>query len=284
MSLSWRGMDRAALDAAYDNRAAVADSADWIERWTRQTQQLRALHPEHLDLAYGSRPRNRVDLYRSSAPDAPLLAFIHGGYWQRNSKDVFGCLAEGPLARGIDVAMLGYTLCPEVRLSEVVEEIAGALDWLARHARSRGFPASRILVSGWSAGGHLTALAMHHPAVAAGVAISGIFDLEPIRLGSLNDAVRLDTAEVERLSPIRRLPSAAGPLIVSFGERELPELQRQSREFFTAWQSVGLKGQLLPLPAHNHFSILDELQRPDGALTTAVRRLVDTTEQFTTSI
>jgi len=275
MSVMWRGMDRASLDIAYNNMAAVADSADWITRWTGRTRELRALYPEHLDLAYGDRPRNCLDLYRSGAAEAPLLAFIHGGYWQRNSKDVFGCLAEGPLAHGIDVAMVGYTLCPEIRLSGIVAEIECALDWLAQHAPAHGFPARRIAVSGWSAGGHLTALAMHHPAVAAGLAISGIFDLEPIRLGSLNDAVRLDTAEVEQLSPIRRLPHRAGPLTVACGAGELPELQRQSREFFAAWQAAGLPGGLVMLPGRDHFSILDELHRPDGALTTAVRRLLE---------
>jgi acetyl esterase/lipase len=267
-------MDRVALDAAYNNAAAVADSADWIARWARRTRELRALHPGHLDLAYGDRPRNRIDLYRSGNPQAPLLAFIHGGYWQRNSKDVFGCLAEGPLARGIDVAMVGYTLCPEIRLSGIVAEIERALDWLAERAPERGFPARRLAVSGWSAGGHLTALAMHHPAVSAGLAISGIFDLEPIRLGSLNEAVRLDAAEVEQLSPLRRLPRTAGPLAVACGEGELPELQRQSREFFARWQAAGLPGQLVLLPDRHHFSILDELHRPDGALTEAVYRLI----------
>ena len=272
-------MDRAALDAAYNNMAAVADSADWIARWTRRTQELRTLHPDHLDLAYGDRPRNRVDLYRSGARDAPLLAFIHGGYWQRNSKDVFGCLAEGPLAHGIDVAMVGYTLCPEIRLSGIAAEIAAALEWLAHRAPERGFPARRIAVSGWSAGGHLTALAMCHPAVAAGLAISGIFDLEPIRLGSLNTAVRLDAAEVERLSPMRQIPGAAGPLIVAYGEGELPELRRQSREFFACWQAAGLPGTVLPLSDRDHFSILDELHRPDGALTAAACRLLEQRSQ-----
>jgi acetyl esterase/lipase len=268
-------MDLAALDAAYDNRGAVADSTEWVARWTDRTREIRARYPEHLDLAYGERPRNRVDLFRSGATDAPLLAFIHGGYWQRNSKEVFGCLAEGPLAHGIDVAMIGYTLCPEIRLSGIAREIDRALDWLAEHAPARGFPARRIAVSGWSAGGHLTALAMRHPAVAAGLAISGIYDLEPIRLGSLNQAVQLDHGEVEQLSPIRQLPGAAGPVTVAYGERELPELQRQSREFFAAWRAAGLPGQIAPIPGRDHFSILDELHRPDGALTGAVCRLVD---------
>src|SRR5262245_1057261 len=269
----WRGMDRASLDAAYNNAAAVAGSADWIARWTARTRDLRGRHPEHLDLAYGARPRNRVDLFRSGAAAAPLLAFIHGGYWQRNAKEVFGCLAAGPLACGIDVAMVGYTLCPEIRLTGLVAEIEAAVEWLATRARERGFPARRIAVAGWSAGGHLTPLATRHRAVDGGLAISGIFDLEPIRLGSLNDAVRLDPAEVEALSPIRQIPRAAGPLIVAHGERELPELQRQSREYWAAWEGAGLRGRLLALGDRDPFGSPDELEQPGGALTAAVCEL-----------
>src|SRR5262249_47114182 len=141
MTAIWRGMDRAALDAAYDNRGAGADSGEGGERWTRRARELGGERPEQLDVAYGERPRNRIDLFRSGAAGAPLLAFIHGGYWQRNSKEVFGCLAEGPLAAGIDVAMIGYTLCPEIRLPGIVAEIERALDRLLIEAKAPGFPA-----------------------------------------------------------------------------------------------------------------------------------------------
>ncbi len=78
------------------------------------------------------------------------MVFIHGGWWQRNSRQVFSCMAEGPLACGIDVALVGYTLAPEASLTEIGAEIAAALDWLA--ARE---PVGSCVLSGWSAGGHL---------------------------------------------------------------------------------------------------------------------------------
>ena len=225
--------------------------------------------------AYGDRPRNRIDLYRSGAPEAPLLAFIHGGYWQRNSKDVFGCLAEGPLAHGIDVAMVGYTLCPEIRLSGIVDEIERAIDWLVEHAPERGFSARRIAVSGWSAGGHLTAIAMHHPAVAAGLAISGIFDLEPIRLGSLNEVVRTRRGRGRTAESDSPAAPLAGPLTVTYGEARAAGAAAPVARVLHRLARAGLPGQLAPLPGRDHFSILDELHRPDGALTAAVCRLVD---------
>jgi arylformamidase len=109
--------------------------------------------------------------------------------------------------------------------------------------------------------------------VAGGVAISGIYDLEPIRLNYLNEKLGLDPAEAARNSPMLQLPSRAAPLIVTVGLGELPELIRQSQEFATAWQKRGLPGQYVPLPGHDHFSILDELARPDGKLVAALRTL-----------
>ena len=121
----WRGMTRAELDKAYDNTNAVADSGPRRDGWIARSESFRALHAEGLDLAYGPRPRNKLDLYRCGRAKAPLFAFIHGGYWQRNAKEIFACMAEGPLANGMDVAFLGYTLAPEATLSAIVEEIAG---------------------------------------------------------------------------------------------------------------------------------------------------------------
>src|SRR5882672_10831633 len=136
----YRGMDRAALDAAYNNSAAVADSATIVEDWTRRTAALRSRFSTSLDLRYGSRERNRIDLFEVR-PGAPLLAFIHGGYWRNRAKEDFGFLAEGPLAHGISVAMIGYTLAPEERLTGIVQEIHRALSFLK----------GDIYVSGWSA-------------------------------------------------------------------------------------------------------------------------------------
>ena len=246
-------MDRAALDAAYNNGAAVPGSAQIVADWRRRSEILRTSSEE---LRYGSADRNRIDYFEAKA-GAPLLVFIHGGYWQNREKETFGFLAAGPLAHGISVALVGYTLAPEKRLDGIVAEVRAALDFLARP----------LLVSGWSAGGHLTAMAMHHPNVRGGLAISGIFDLEPVRLCYLNDKLRLDEDEARRNSPILD-SSFDKPLIVAHGTTELPELQRQSGEYARRFGH-----RLLPLAGHNHFTILEELASPGGALTAAVRDL-----------
>jgi hypothetical protein len=131
----------------------------------------------------------------------------------------------------------------------------------------------RLVVSGWSAGGHLAALAMSWPEVDAGLSISGIFDLEPIRLGGLNDKLGLTAADVHVFGPLHRLPQRAGPLVIAYGTAELPELQRQSRDYFHAWRNAGLPGRLLQLKSCNHFSILNELAASGGDLVTSIRGL-----------
>jgi acetyl esterase/lipase len=269
----YMGMDRAALDAAYNNSAAVADSARIMADWQARSDAFAATHGQHLDLRYGPAERNRIDLF-VAAPSAPLLVFIHGGYWQMRAKENFRFLAQGPLAHGINVALVGYTLAPAARLSGIVAEVQASIEWLATHAKEHGADGKRMYVSGWSAGGHLTAMALSAPSVQGGLAISGIFDLEPIRLSYLNEKLGLDEAETHRNSPLLHLGDGARPLIIAYGGDELPELQRQSEEFAAARDRAGLPGRVVRVPGHHHFSIMEELARPHGALTALVTELV----------
>jgi arylformamidase len=269
----WRGMTREQLDQAYDNTRAVADSGARREAWIQRSEAFRKQHPETLDLPYGPRPRNRIDLYRCGKAKAPLFAFIHGGYWQRNAKETFACTAAGPLANGMDVAFLGYTLCPDVTLSEIVKEIAEAVRWLRHEGPRHGVGEGRLVVSGWSAGGHLTATTLAMDEVDAGLAISGIYDVEPCRLNYLNDKLHLTADEAARISPILHLPKKSAPVVLTYGTGELPELQRQSVDYHKAREAAGLPSELLPLAGLNHFSIMDELEAKDGALAKAAAKL-----------
>jgi len=274
----YRGMDRAALDAGYNNSAAVADSQEWVARWRARSAVIRAEPNAHLDIAYGARPRAKLDYFPAGRPRAPLFAFIHGGYWQRNDKDGFSFVADGARPHGIDVALIGYTLGPQARISEIVGEMRAALTFLANTADDFGFDPARIFVGGWSAGGHLTAAVCDHPAFRGGLPISGIFDLEPIALNYLNEKLLLDAAEVAAMSPLRTLPNPKGPLHLSVGGAELPELQRQSRDYAAAAAQRGFPVRLSVLAGHNHFSIMDELCRPEGALVGHLRELIRTAQ------
>jgi arylformamidase len=270
----YRGMDRTQLDAAYNNSDAVptvdAIRADWDARGASVRQSRRG----HFDLEYGDTPRQRLDLFLADSPSAPTLMFIHGGYWQRNDKERFDFLAEGPLAHGINVAVVEYTLAPDARVDQIVGEIRRSVAWLTEHLGDYGADPARIYVSGHSAGGHLTATMMSLGAVKGGLAISGLYDLEPIRLSYLNVKLRLDAAEARRNSPILHLPPMAGPLIIAYGTAELPELCRQSVDYAQAWVGRALPGRLLPVDGANHFTILESLADPDGALTHALAEMV----------
>ncbi len=250
-------MNRAELDAAYNNGAAVKNSAEIVAGWKERSARVRKKYPDGLDLRYGPAERNRIDLFEARR-DAPLLVFIHGGYWQMREKETFAFLVPGPLAHGISVAMVGYTLAPEKRLDGIVGEIRTAISYLDSRA-------NRLIVSGWSAGGHLAAMAMQMPAVNAGLAISGLYDLEPIRHCYVNDKLRLDQREAERNSPIAA-PAFSEPITIAYGKKELPELCRQSEKYAKKVPQA----KLLALPNHDHFTILEELASPNGALTREV--------------
>ncbi|HUQ24438.1 MAG TPA: alpha/beta hydrolase [Burkholderiales bacterium] len=260
MSALYRGMDRAALDAAYNNSAAVKNSAQIVADWQARSDKVRAKHPDGLDLRYGPAQRNRIDFFEAKK-DSPLLVFIHGGYWQMRAKELFAFVVPGPLAHGISVALVGYTLAPEKRMDAIVGEIRTAIAYLD----SRG---NRMIVSGWSAGGHLAAMAMQLPCVNAGLAISGLYDLEPVRHCYVNDKLRLDAFEAQRNSPVS-MPAFSEPITVAYGKNELPELRRQSEEYAKAVKQA----KLLALPNHDHFTILEELASPDGVLTREVLQL-----------
>ena len=270
----YRGMDRAALDAAYNNGAAVGlDRRDQYaaDRTARSTV-IRKQVGGRVDVAYGPAERQRLDVFPCGKPGAPTLIFIHGGYWQMNDKEPSTFLGEGLLPAGFNLALVEYTLAPGARMDQIVAEVRAGVGWILDHAAEWGDP-RRVFVSGHSAGGHLTAMALTDPRLAGGIAISGLFDLEPIRLNYLNDKLQLDAAEAERNSPMRHLPGRSAPLVVSVGLDELPELVRQSADYWAAWQRAGLPGRYLPLPGHEHFSILEELARPNGALLAALVEL-----------
>ena len=265
---AWAELDPAARNRAYDNNAAVPDVARWRDALQAASAAWRSVLPWSLDLAYGPAERNRWDLFSAVDPAASCLVFIHGGYWQRNRREDFACLAEGVMAHGWSAAVLGYTLAPEASVTEIVAETRAALDWLAANGAVHGI-AGPLVISGWSAGAHLAALALNHPAVTAGLVISGVYDLAPIRDTNLNDVLSLTEEEVAELSPLR-LPVVHKPLIIAYGERELDRLVEDSQDFHALRAAAQAPGRLMPIAGADHFSILKRLRRKDGALVQAL--------------
>ena len=270
--LNWATLSQAERDAAYDNNAAVKNSAALIAERNQLSETLRASRKSFLDVPYGDRERTKIDLYPAADKTAPCLVFLHGGYWQRNSREVFAMLVEGVAAHGWSVAIPGYSLAPDASLTDIVTEISRSLDWLAQNGESYGI-AGPVVLSGWSAGAHLVAMALDHPRVSAGLAISGVYDLAPIRDTGLNNALKLTDQEIARLSPLR-LPAVHKRLDIAYGTAELPALVFNSIKLHKSRMAAGAPGKLFPIEGADHFSILSELRRPDGALVDIARKLV----------
>jgi arylformamidase len=275
-NMDWETMSLDARNAAFNNVAHVGPdiARQKVEAWTADSAKLRAQRPKHLNLAYSQGERTKWDLYPASDPKAPCFVHIHGGYWQRGSREIFACLADGVLARGWSAALPGYTLAPDASLTQITKELRTAFDWLAAQGASHGIEGP-VIISGWSAGGHLTAFMLDHPKVAAGLSISGVFELAPLRDSPhVNDKLKLTEVEIETLSPIR-LPGVNKPLAIAYGTGELPAMIGSSRDFHAYRSQSHLPGSLIPVVKANHFTILDELRQPNGGLTRAVVRLAE---------
>lgn len=271
--LDWRTMSQQDRDLGLNNGVAVQASAGIVAGWDKRSAGMRARYSGHLDLRYGPRERNRIDFLKCT-DDGPTLLFIHGGYWQTRAKETFAVFAGGPMAHGINVALIGYTLAPDATLDQIVAEIHGGLDFLTAQLPDLGGDPNRIVVSGWSAGGHLTSIALSHPSVKA---ISGIYDLEPIRHSYLNVKLGLDEATSQRNSPMMQAGGALKPLSLVVGSAELPLLRKQTADFAGHRAKYGLPVTYEEIPGANHFSIMDELVSPDGRITTLIRQLFERT-------
>lgn len=269
--------------AAYDNSAAVPSAPVLLQDLLARSQAVYARHACTRNIPYGPAPRQVFDWFAPTQPfreggavnAAPILVFLHGGYWQWRSKDDFACIATGPLAAGFHVVLGEYTLAPQARMPDIVAEVGLLLDMLQSTpglGPSQGQP--RIVLAGHSAGGHLAAMHRSHPAVAAVLAISGLFELAPIARSALNDALQLREDEIAACSPQRRIQSGR-VTEVAVGAAELSELQRQSHAYAAALQAAGEPARLHMLPGRNHFDILHELERPEGSLSILARALAN---------
>ncbi|MCG8360966.1 MAG: alpha/beta hydrolase [Kiloniellales bacterium] len=281
--LIYRTYDQADLDAQLNLRARWPDFQSHFDRWAEDSAAARGSLSARLDLRYGDTPGQTLDLFAAQGDGrpAPLMAFIHGGYWQALDKGDFSYLAPAFVEAGIAYASLNYDLAPGATLAEMVRQVRAALAWLYREADRQGLDRDRLHVSGHSAGGHLTAALMTtdwardhdlpQDVVKSGCALSGIYDLEPIRLSYHQAVVALDPETVAAYSPIHHLPRQAGALLCAVGSEETAEFLTQQEEFVAAWRAAGLSVQTVPLPGRTHFTAVDALGEPDHPLFVAVR-------------
>ncbi len=278
----YEGYDQAELDAQYNNRARVPEHVDIHAAFEAEGEKVLNDVDTRLDVSFGPSAEETLDIYLpENSQGAPINIFIHGGYWFSRHKNDFRFLARGLVAEGAVLVIVNYALVPQVNLDELVRQCRAAVAWTFENAGTFGGDPERIFVSGHSAGGHLTAMmtVTHWPAfgdglpadlVKGGCAISGIYDLEPIRLGFMQETLGFTPEQVEKNSPLTLSPATPAPLIVAVGGEESEEFLRQGETFAAAWKNQATPCDLMVLPGLNHFTILDEFADPEGGLTKAV--------------
>jgi arylformamidase len=267
----------------YDNRARVPEHPEIFARWQREAKSYRAASPgAKIGLRYGKTQRQTIDLFPAVAEDAmtPLAMFIHGGWWRSLDPAMFSQIAKGPNAHGVTVAVIGYDLCPQVAIADIVVQVRQACLYLWQRYRKR------IFAYGHSAGGHLTAcmvtqsfkafdLDAPEDLVPSGYAISGVFDLEPLLHVSQNADLKLDAESARALSPLywdvppgRRLDTVVGSL-------ESSEFLRQSRAIAEAWSARGIETHYAEIAGADHFTVVDPLADHDSAMTRRIVQLAN---------
>jgi arylformamidase len=278
------GYDQAALDREYNNSGKVANAAEYLARYPGESARARDELPARFDLRYGPASGETLDLFLPpGGGPAPVHVFVHGGYWRALGKADFSFVARGLQPAGVLVAVIDYALIPTVDMDELVRQVRASVAWLHRNAAAfRGDP-ERITVSGHSAGGHLAAMLMATDwshfgglppdVVKAACGISGLYDLEPIRLSYLNETLALTAEMARRNSPVHAVPAAAcGPLLLAVGELEGDEYHRQTESLAAAWRRRGLVAEVMDMAGHDHFSIVTELGRLGTPLSRAILR------------
>src|SRR6058998_3158903 len=278
----FREYDQQALDAEYNNREKVRDSADWLSRYAIASAETRAALECRLDLAYGTHPGETLDVFPARHGPAPVHVFVHGGYWHRLDKSDSSFVARAFQPSGVAVVVINYALIPTVDMDELVRQCRASIVWVHRHAASFGGDPNRIFVSGHSAGGHLVAMLMSTdwsvfaglPAdvIKAGCGISGLYDFEPIRFSYLNEVLKLTPETARRNGPVHCPPPRSAPLLLTVRGLEGPEYHRQTEALAVVWRSCALLCQALDMPKHDHFSILAELEDPGTTLSRLLLR------------
>jgi len=271
------------LNLEYLPRLTVPNAEYYIEAAAARSAQTRTQMTCHLEQPYGETALQRLDIFPAQSVNAPVLIFIHGGYWRALDKKHYSDVAEPFVAAGATVVIPNYNLCPEVTISDIVQQIQNALTWAYRNIQDYNGDPNQIFLSGHSAGGHLTGMMMATDWEVLGLPtdllkgsapLSGLFDIEPHRHTDLQNDIRLSAKEAAANSPLLLPLTAKCPVICAVGGGESASFHRQSKDFTKKCLAEGLPCDYLELGNDNHFDITDRLHRADDPLTLALLKLM----------
>ena len=264
----YRDFDQAELDREYTIRDTVPDIDPFLDEYARLSAEARATLSCRLDVSYGEHPDEMVDVFPGRGR-APVLVYIHGGYWRMLSQKESAFMAPCFVEAGAAVVTVNYSLTPHTSLDNIVGQCRAAVAWAWKNAEEFGGDPDNIFVCGSSAGGHLTGMmvaggwhavaGIPENAVKGAVPLSGLHDLEPVRLSCVNEWARLDEASARRNSPVHNLPRIGCPLIIAYGASETSEFKRQSRMLGEAWSRNGWPIEMFEHETRNHFDLVFDL-------------------------
>jgi len=270
------------FETQYNNRLAVPEHAAIHARQVELSRRVRLRRRCYLDVRYGEGEREALDVFPASGSSRAVVSFIHGGYWRSRDKAELSFVADRLCDAGFTCVLPGYALCPQVTIEHIVRQMLKAHAWLYRNVQLYGAQPQRIVVCGHSAGAHLAAMMaacewreyapdLPRDLVKAVLAISGIYDLMPLRRTSMNADLRLDENAARVASPVSYTPRREVPVVTAVGALESNEFRRQSELLPECWPHCA--SEAIVVPGANHFTVLDALAEPDGVLFRMLERL-----------
>ena len=275
-----------ANDKLYNVLAAIPNADEIYQGWVKKSEDARANNTCHLGIKYGDSPREILDIFPNENPNAPVMMFIHGGYWQARDPSGTHFVAPEMVKLGFCVVSAGYDLCPNVTLDKITSQIQQAARHVWHHIGEYGGDRNRFFVSGHSAGGHLTAEMMAtdwtaldseipNDFVKGGAPVSGVFDLEPLVTTTINIKVGLDDEAARRNSPMLRAPVSSGPIILAVGGDEGAGFEYQSDTLRDTWGPHLASTKRLTIPGAHHMAAIEELGKPGSPLLVEIGKLIE---------
>lgn len=275
-SLYRQFQNQAEIDAQYDVEASVPDFKVYARHFTEQSQLARHRLKAQLNVAFGPTLDETLDIFPAAENNAPVFVFIHGGYWRMLSSKEFSCVALGLNQLGITTVVVNYALAPKVSIDEISRQARAAVAWVLRHIDRYGGDPERVVVGGHSAGGHLTAMCLQadwageyglpQDPLRGAVMVSGLYDLRPLRFSNMQPMLQLDDGVIQRNSPLFHARKTSTPALITWGEDEPQEFQRQSETFLERWKDVGNRAKKWAQPGADHFTAIYGFEDPKSAL------------------
>ena len=280
----YRTLNKDELEFHFEPRTAVPEHPRFRAERSKVSARVRVSLKSFFDVPYGTSPRETLDIFPTAAPGSPVLVYIHGGYWRGGSKEDNSFLAETFVQAGATVVVLGYDLCPRVTVTDIVRQTRAAVAWIYRHISDYWGDPSRLFLSGSSAGGHLVAMALAYdwqkmerlPAdlIKGSIAITGVYDLEPVLHVSANQEIKLNPGSARENSPLLNLPMIRSPILIVVGQDEPAGWKKMSQDYYAVCKKSGLDCEYMEVAGTHHFSVSWQLSDPASQLCRAIFRLM----------